>query len=886
MRNYSRYIVKINTSTLKKHNWNIDKSEINDNWYVAISESQITRWIDDLKGFHPVKKRGKKIRLKDLCSVVMDSDDDYDRANDGFTIGSVNYKRLMGTPGGIKTGSILYINEKYHEEIMRRVSCGRDTTIPLVPAKLEAYQALTCSGSVPLDRVPRMIVVPDCFTDFTEQVTEIYPGDDGGDPVIKDNPAFENHHDNSDGFGLMSPVFAAEINRTIHGTDEPISAVVVRYAWTKGTLATFDFVEFAERIAGKYTVTDVWGDERDIRDADVILTESMLKLWKCYNNMEHWREEADKSGFQFSITKTAPLQLEEERTLNYQFVQSFDFSDEDINALCKPTIDLVNDVKGGDVLKSILFKGGVNLTVESVGKALRKEEKTDDTATSDKSDFYEAIAMMVDPRTVTDPQISYSIKRGIAKTIDDAALGKLYLRANYAIIIGDPYALCQSMFGLDVTGLLKADEVYHDHWRLRDAEKVACFRAPMTSMPQVCIRDVSNNDDAVYWFRHCRTIVIFNAFDSTFERLSGADADGDICYTTNDKTILDNVIDLPRLCPVQKTAEKKIVTENDIIESTKIGFRANVGAICNKITSMFDVQAGFEKGSWEWETLNERITTGQLFIQDSIDSVKGITPSVMPDRWFNRHNKDISDSDRAICASRKPYFMRYRYAEVDRDFRNYYAKLDSNAIRAFRTNLESLIQSTDRNAAMQDYINNYFRFCPVTLGNCTINRISRYIENQLVHKAVKYANYNFDYSVYKYGVEYTNTQYKKIAAKFDKYLDDVADFKKRKLEMVDDEIEDDEETDKQKLDAYFNLLVNDCLDIVDGDEDKLNDIVVDICYTTPKQKYFAWKIAGRTMILALLRKNDNRITIPVQSEDGDILFKGKRLKEKQYELLF
>jgi hypothetical protein len=232
--------------------------------------------------------------------------------------------------------------------------------------------------------------------------------------------------------------------------------------------------------------------------------------------------------------------------------------------------------------------------------------------------------------------------------------------------------------------------------------------------------------------------------------------------------------------------------------------------------------------------------------------------------------------------------MRYRYEKTNSEYKSYCRDVDNNSIRQFGKDLKQLMRLENKSESVADFIDRYRRFCPVTLGECTINRISRHIENQLINKTVKYVDYNFDYSAYKFGVTYTNSEYKKIAAKFNEYMDDVAAFKKRKYGDIEDADGEtfDEETEKQQLDAYFNLLLNDCLDIVNGDEEKLNDIIVDICYTTPKQKYFAWKIAGRTMILALLRKNDNRITIPVQSEDGDILFKGKRFKEETYELLF
>ena len=47
-----------------------------------------------------------------------------------------------------------------------------------------------------------------------------------------------------------------------------------------------DFRAFAEDVAKTYTIIDAWGHPRDVRDAQVILTTSMFKLWDAYESME------------------------------------------------------------------------------------------------------------------------------------------------------------------------------------------------------------------------------------------------------------------------------------------------------------------------------------------------------------------------------------------------------------------------------------------------------------------------------------------------------------------------------------------------------------------------------------------------------------------------
>lgn len=69
---------------------------------------------------------------------------------------------------------------------------------------------------------------------------------------------------------------------------------------------------------------------------------------------------------------------------------------------------------------------------------------------------------------------------------------------------------------------------------------------------------------------------------------------------------------------VQRNAKKVHVTEEDAIRSNIDSFGDDIGKTTNWITSMFDIQAQYEKGSREYEELNYRIKCGQLFQQNAI----------------------------------------------------------------------------------------------------------------------------------------------------------------------------------------------------------------------------------------------------------------------------
>ena len=88
--------------------------------------------------------------------------------------------------------------------------------------------------------------------------------------------------------------------------------------------------------------------------------------------------------------------------------------------------------------------------------------------------------------------------------------------------------------------------------------------------------------------------------------------DGDMVLLTNNRVLVDNLRELPAIMCVQRKAEKKIPTEEDVITSNMNSFGDEIGKITNRITSMFEVQSHYEPGRREYEILDYRIKSGQL----------------------------------------------------------------------------------------------------------------------------------------------------------------------------------------------------------------------------------------------------------------------------------
>lgn len=923
-----RFIYKIESKRLRKSKWKLKlpldvAMRTCPDVIVSLNESQCLRFIDELNHIDDINDRvrhlQKKIRAvkklpknretkklissyydtlynlqfqKDYVCVIMNSDSDYDRANQGFSIDYgddcvINYRRLLGTNGGIKNSTIVYVNADIYDELMKRLCNGRDMTKELVPAKLEAYQALICSGSTPLPPPKGIIVVNDCITTFKEDVILINDSVDG-EPLLTSEKDYEIEHNDSDGFGLMLPGYSKRVNEFLTGSDNVISGMNTRYAWNKGMLYTFDFVEFAEKIAKTYEVTDVWGHKRDVRDAEVILTASMLKLWDSYESWEDYYENCEANHYQFSTPKITPEELENVRDTNYQFLQSYDFTDEELISLCQPTIDEIRDVIGLDYRKSLIFLAGFGLT--------------DENAFGDNLDNY-VKALMIDSRMINDSFIRKKIYHMIKKRIEMGEKGAIRINANYAMISGDPYSLCQSMFGLEVTGLLKKGEVYHKYWLDKGADEIVCFRAPMTCHNNIRKMKLAKSEEVLHWYQYITTALIFNSFDSACEAMNGADKDGDTNMCTDNPIIVSRTKNSPTIICLQKKAEKRVPTECDIIESNKLAFNDDIGVVTNHVTSMIEVQSGYPVGSPEYETLSYRIMCGQLYQQNTIDRAKGIIAKPMPSNWYTLHESKVTEDDDSetikrkefnyrIAAAKKPYFMTYVYPRLKSENDTYIRNNNRGVIRRFNqygiNSIEDLENYKGKTDAMIEYLDYYHKRMPVGNNPCVVNRISWIFENVFKNYLSKFSRYmresnqlEFDYRILKSGVTYSKVTYNKVFEFYKEYNRRVEEYQKRiRTEKVE---KDSEWIERFQFIEFFKT---ECYKIC-SNEEELCDIVLDICYTKEKSKQFAWDICGSVILQNLLNHNGYRIHYPqMVSEGGEFTYCGKQfiMCEKEVEV--
>ena len=635
-----QFCMKLNSSFLAKYNWDltlsVEEARKTPGVVISLADSQILTWINELNGTEnydevakEIKREIKQIKREkntkenkqkikelyeklykvqfkeDYLCLIIDKLSDYDRANKGFKVNGIEYRRLLTTTNGVKTSTVVYTSVKLRDELKKRIENGRNIQVPLVPAKLGAYEALCSSASIPVSWPKGIIVVKDCITKFKADLINIDDSDTSKEPVVQFSPMQDIENNASDGCSMMLPSLSRRWNGELgYNPEETLSGCNLRCAWTKGMTFTFDYIEWAEKNIGSYIIKDIWGTERDIRDSELIITESQLKLWNCYDSWEDYYNKCIENHYTIRIAKTAPHEVDDVRQTNYQFLQIHEANDNDVAELISDTITEIKDIMKLDYKKSIVYLSGTGLDEKNI-----------------RSMDLAAQALMINKNMIDDPYISSKIRNMIQKRIREAKIGVLDVRGNFQILSGDLVCLCESMFGLEPRGILKAGEIYSKYWKDENISQVVCYRAPMSNEHSVLTQNVSYSEDAAYWFRYIDTCVVVNAWDTMPQALNGFDFDGDLLFTTSNPVLLRTHKNLPALNCIQYKASKKVVTEEDVIQSNYKGFGSKIGQITNRITCMTTLMSNYSKNDEEYKVLKYRTQCGQAQQQAEIDQL-------------------------------------------------------------------------------------------------------------------------------------------------------------------------------------------------------------------------------------------------------------------------
>ncbi len=913
--NNQRLVYKIHSSRLRYYNWNISMDLIeakkNDE-LVHLGDSKVLRMIREIRGESTSEKeigklkkniknikrmslnRENKLKIKELYEeltkktlvddylmIIFDSISDWNIANSKKTdviINNKKYVRLLGTSGGIKKNIVVFVAEDIHEELNTRLNNGRDLSKKYVPAKFEAYKSLACSSSAIITQPNRVLVIKDGLVKFKSDILRLSDNGNGGFD-LSEVDGYEIEKPFTDGCGMISPKLSKQWTFDLtggyykdeDGNDVGSSGYNIRNSWTKGMVFTFPFSEYADSI-GEYQVEDFWGNYVDIRDVDLIITDNMFKLADAYTSIEHYLECCRQNGFDFSVSKILPEKLENTRNMNYQFLQSYEMTDDDIYDLIKPTVDMINGAVGyseQDYAKMLLFLKGNNTTEND----FIKEE------------IAYIKALMIEPMLMQDPLVKNRVYNMIKKKMDDSKKGVIQVKGNYQIVSGDLYALCQHMFKKEITGLLGQGEFYSKAWTDKGVDKVVAYRSPMTIKNNIVSMKLMNNDEVKRWYRYMTTCIVLNAWDTTMEAMNGMDFDGDAIITTNNDVLLRKTQNLKTVVCEQKSVPKQIITEKLLRDSNKMGFGNDVGSITNRCTAMFDILAKFEKDSKEYKEMVYRITCMQGYQQEVIDSCKGIVPKKVPKIWYDSKAVRISDDDteeeiklkkenEILLANKKPYFFIYNYSHIKNAYNTHIKNNNENCIKTQGKTLNQLLGQAELTEVEAEFLKWFEKLSPISNNGSTMNRICNMLEEEFdgIRNHVKKSD--FDCKVLT-----TNKPIKRSVE--DEVMEVYEEYKARTYEFMKANCSASKEEKNDARALFVENFKEKVYSICNNSEDLTNILVNNIYKNQSSSKSFVWDMVGDSIVEKLLADNDYYINVPVEDDNGDIEWLGSKYTLKK-----
>ena len=852
-------------------------------------------------------KINRTMFIPNYITVVMEHNQHYDEIyHNGFTVildgVEREYRRISCSAGQARVSTVAFVSTDIIDELRRRLNNGRNPNVKIAPSKFNAYFGLYSSASQVVSE-PKFIVVKDYknYTHFlANYVTET---DWNQDDVITVKDTGDMEMNRTDGMGLISPRLAWKWANEL-GLDYIPSQFGIRQSFIKGMVCVFDIHDFCEKENnGNYIVDTIYKDKdgnyikADLRNYDLIISESQFKLWDSFDSMDDYINNCHKNKLYWSVPQYAPKEAKNMLKLNYQFIQTLDLHQGDVERLCKQFVDWIEGVSYKNVPYMLLFLLGVNNDEKKIGEFLKNGQN------------YWIKSLIVNPKLKDDKYIRTKIRKLIKKKIQNGCLGDIYVDGNFQIIVSDPFGFMQHVCGQKPTGLLDKGEFYSNYWNQRGVKQVDAMRSPLTYKSEHVILNLRNDEKVNYWYKYCNLGIILNYYGHECVNFAGSDFDLDILATTSNKTMIRHTY--KNALPVVYNAprpEKKIFTEDDLYKADTFSFGSIIGQITNKSSNAYallpNLELQYGKDSKEYQLTESRLKQCCKAQSAQIDKAKiGKPVKGIPSVWTTKQEIKIDKNtgkllEPEVVAKRKifynsillnkhPYFFKYRYKESKKKYDRYVDECEMTCHQKFKMSVKSLKNLKRKTPEQIEFIENYYIYMPLTYSDSSMNLVCRYIEgvNFDISQKIKSTDNDTIVDIYKNpNVCYTLDQRDKIIAILKSYI---------KGKHFDQMIPDDKDENEGKYDA-------DAIQEYQIDNDSLINKMKSVCKNPYivvnclidyfyKEKLSAnkdilWNTYGKYIFNNVKLNTKDKIVFPIPDNDGNIKYMGKKYSLKEVEL--
>ena len=474
----------------------------------------------------------------------------------GFMLNGINYRSFMSGSSDGRNATSSWVNEDILPELGRWAMCGLQTkNMTLAINKYMAYIGLLSSASKPFADVfgskidiRRVAIIKDGEVNVAANVDFVDM------ESIKHNIERTNVINAFDGFGIVRKELTNGESCTIRGPW--LKAFCQATNWSK----LFGFAS----ANGKKSFVDFFGVERQLKDVDMILTESCFKTAKLYTSWKQYCDAFEELGHEICacVREHAPRL----KGMPYQQGQTLSGTEDDALRFMQHAKKSV--YKYHDQKEAACLLRGSHRQAAKMYPAMLNESYTK-----------KAIQEM------------YTTKR------NDMLGGRIPELGYNAFLAPDPFAFAQHLFGLPVTGYLKAGECFCS------AAKegfVDVTRNPHLDNAHCVLNNVASCPLAE------GPTMFINIFDMTTIQLR-ADYDGDHVWYSQDEHLLELVnrtYESLKNIPIDWEAPK--APKVPITKSAIAGFITNlihgseIGLYADALTKMWNT--AYDRDVCDWLT--------------------------------------------------------------------------------------------------------------------------------------------------------------------------------------------------------------------------------------------------------------------------------------------
>lgn len=836
-------------------------------------------------------KLNELLFIPEYITIVMDHNSHYRYLyKNGLILNNKKFVRLNSSASQARNSTVVFVEEQTSKRLLKVIDNGRDLNKKLVPSKVNAYRGLAGS-STSIVSTPSFCVVPDYESETKVKVNYVTETDWNSDDMIEVKDIIEVFN-RFDGQGLISYKQASKWADEL-GLDYVPAQWCIRGNFIKGMLNTFPIHEFCEEINnGNYRIRTSYKDENgkpiivDLRDIDVIITESQFKLWDSFPSLDVYMKNCKKNKQYWGVSLYSPKKDKDILKMNYQFLQTLNLNKKDIEKLSEKFVDWITGVTHNNIYYTILFLLGTNISEESIYKFLNESEN------------YWIKSLIVNPELINDKYFKKKLYDLIKRKIQKGCLGEILIDGNFQTLVSDPYAMMQHVCGLEVTGLLKEKEYYSNYWNEKGVNLVDSMRAPLTYRSEHVLLNLKQNEELDYWYRYNYTGIIVNVHGHETMNWAGSDYDYDIIATTSNPVVIKGVYEdeLP-VYYVPPKSEKKIINDDDLYNADIFSFGSIIGSITNKSTSAYALLPLFEENSKEHEVILNRIKMCTKLQSAQIDKAKiGRNVKGIPNIWVNYQKTNKNDNDKAIeekeflnkiLLDKHPYFFIYLYKDTKNKYRNYINDYNVTCQQRFGITLEELKTKKRKTKEERDFINLFNKYLPVIDSDCVMNNLCKYIESVDfgIRKILKTPTYKDYYKMLMYESDryIDNDKYSQIVNTYNNY--------KKTIHNIIPVIHNN--------DLYKNGYDENKEIVVNGHQEKLKNKLVEICSNEKElvdyliymfyveqplsNKELLWNIFGNCLF-DNVKSKQSKIKIPVRDDQGEIEYLNEKFTIREVEL--